>query len=324
MDSSQDITANLFPKIETEYNLEPARRGLTHFEKGIRIILEENGLQAASVSVLNGEGGSLPVFLINEILVLKLFPHVLRTNYEAEVDALSILAGKTNCELPQLRYHGSLDGWHYVIMTRVRGVQMSTIWKTIDEQQKETLCERLGVVVADLHKVEVPTARDTGAWNTFIDQQVKGCVEQQKRHGLREELLAQIPEFIQPVMDLIKAAPTVFLHTELMLEHVFVDPDKLTIEGLIDFEPSMGGMAEYDFGAVVIFIAQGQPALLRAFLRGYGYEWNSLGVSTARLMMTLTLLHRYSRFTWYLDRLEGEPGKEIVDLVELEKKWFTI
>ena len=60
----------------------------------------------------------------------------------------------------------------------------------------------------------------------------------------------------------------VFLHTEFMLEHVFVDPNRLTIKGLIDFEPSTRGMAEYDFGGVPIFMAQGDPQLLRAFLRG--------------------------------------------------------
>ena len=312
-----------FPNVEKDSDLS-IRRDLPRFENGLHAILQKHGLNGAAVSVLGGEGGSMPVFAVGDDLVLKLFPDIRRTNFEAEVVALRLLAGETQCRVPQLKHHGSLESWHYVIMTRVGGVQLSSIWKSLDERQKEIVCERLGAMVTDLHRVGTSSASDSAAWSAFIDEQARGCVERQRAHGLREELLEQIPEFIRPVLESIKSAPTVFLHTELMQEHVFVDPERLTIEGLIDFEPSMRGSADYEFGAFVIFIAQAQPQLLRAFLRGYGYEWNRKDISFSSVVMTCTLLHRYSRLTWYLDRLEGPRGREIVDLEEIARKWFAL
>lgn len=187
--------------------------------------------------------------------------------------------------------------------------------------EKAALLKNLGAATAALHRVTTATAEETAAWRVFMAQQARNGVEHHRRHKLSERLLAQISDYIAPALNKIEAAPVVFLHSELMPEHVFVDPDRLTIQGLIDFEPSPRGTAEYDFGGVPIFMAQGNPHLLRAFLRGYGYRWNG---SSPRLGMTSLLLHRCSNLGRFLELLGDRRPECISRLEELEQLRWTV
>lgn len=103
-----------------------------------------------------------------------------------------------------------------------------------------------------------------------------------------------------------------------MLAHVFTqDGDKgAQISGLIDFEPAMVGLREYEFASVGLFVAQGNSRLLRAFLSGYGH---SIDPELHRRVMGFALLHRYSSLRWYLEFMPN--GDTIEDLTE---RWFGI
>src|SRR5690606_6529527 len=188
-----------------------------------------------------------------------------------ELAALRRLAGKTPFAVPEIKAAGEFGSWFYVIMTRVPGVQLASLWREADDAKKQILLSNLGVAFKALHGVTVVTAEETATWRAFMTQQVSNCVEHHRSMKLPEELVAQIPDYIAPVLPVIEAAPVVFLHTEMMLEHIFFDPDNLTVSGLIDFEPSTIGAVEYDFTGVPIFITQGHSKLLRAFLEGYSY-----------------------------------------------------
>lgn len=318
--SVQNADALLQPmKDRTELHL--TRKNLPRYEAGLHQILRACGL--GEVTLSNTAGGSMPVFGVNDDLIIKLFPHTRRPHFNNEVASLQRLAGKTPFAVPELKASGEFGSWFYVIMTRVPGVQLSKLWPEVDDVTKAKLLTNLGAAAAALHQLATATAEETATWRTFMAQQARNCVEHHRRNKLSEELLAQIPDYIAPVLPEIEAAPVVFLHTELMPEHIFVDPERLTIQGLIDFEPSTMGAAEYDFGGVPIFMSQGNPQLLQAFLRGYGYRWDKPGVPSPRFGMTYTLLHRYSNLGWFLE-LIGDRRPEIVTrFEELEQFWWT-
>jgi hygromycin-B 7''-O-kinase len=307
----------LLPSADTLAAVSAIRKNQSLFEPGLRHILHLAGLPP-DATITGTLGGSMPVFGVNHDLVLKFFSPLHREHFANELASLRLLEGKNPFDTPRIRTSGTLETWSYLLMTRVRGTQLSTLWPDLDETKKAAVCENLGATAAALHRVHATTAADAATWRAFIAQQAERCVEHHRARGLSEDLLAQIPAYIAPMLAPMAAAPVVFLHTEFMLEHIFIDPVRLIIESLIDFEPSLTGPVEYEFGAVAIFIAEAHPARLRAFLRGYGYPWTD---QTPRLLFSHKLLHRYSNLVWYMERL-GPARAETLE--ELEKAWFSI
>ena len=307
----------LLPPADTLAALSAIRKNQPLFEPALRHILRVAGLPP-DATITGTLGGSLPVFGVNHDLVVKFFSPLHREHFANELASLRLLEGKTPFDTPRIRASGTLETWSYLLMTRVRGTQLSILWPNLDETKKAVVCENLGATAAALHRVQATTPADAAQWRAFIAGQAGRCVEHHRARGLGENLLAQIPAYLAPLLAPMAAAPVVFLHTEFMLEHIFIDPARLAIEGLIDFEPSMTGPAEYEFGAVVIFIAEAHPARLRAFLRGYGYPWTD---QTPRLLFSHKLLHRYSNLVWYMERLGPARAQTLEDL---EKAWFSI
>lgn len=313
----------LLPHLPDRTALSHNRKNLPAFEPGVREILQRCELRSASTAALaNTDGGSMPVFGVNDDLILKLFPAICREYYENELASLRLLAGRTPFVIPQIRATGILETWSYLLMTRVPGVPLATLWPTADDAARAALLESLGAATAALHRIHPPTPAETTAWRAFMVQQTARAIEHHRERGLAKNLLAQIPAYLAPVLDTIGTAPVTFLHTELMLEHIFVDPARLTVVSLIDFEPSTVGAAEYDFGGVPIFMTQGRPHLLRAFLRGYGYAWDP--ATSPRLLLSYIILHRYSNLTWFLTFLGDRAPAEVTRLEELEKLWWSV
>ena len=163
-------------------------------------------------------------------------------------------------------------------------------------------------MTARLHALEVGPLSDLKPeWRPAVTEQRRIAVTKQRDKGLAplwlrlagvEDYLASVP---------LPPALPVLLHTELMHAHVFVDPQTLEIQGLIDFEPSMVGHPEYELGSVGLFITRGQSSLFSSYLAGYGLDWDR---DLARRCLAYTLLHRYSNLKWYLGFMPAEASFE--------------
>ena len=107
-----------------------------------------------------------------------------------------------------------------------------------------------------------------------------------------------------------------------MRDHVLVtrDGEEWTNTGLFDYEPAMLGAPEYEFASVGVFLAEGNAALFRATLLGYGYTQAELSSELQRRILAYLLLHRYSNMNWYLERI---PPKTATTLDELAAEWFA-
>ncbi|WP_298178849.1 phosphotransferase [Saccharomonospora sp.] len=146
----------------------------------------------------------------------------------------------------------------------------------------------------------------------------EAVVDHHREQELAPEWLERIPDFLDSVD--LATPPPVLLHTELLREHVLVRPqgERWTVSGLLDFEPSMLGAAEYEFVAASVYLVGGEETLWRGFLRGYGYA-DHPGEEFARRCLAYTLLHQYSSlrryFTWM-----PESGQRSFD--QLARLWF--
>jgi hygromycin-B 7''-O-kinase len=107
-----------------------------------------------------------------------------------------------------------------------------------------------------------------------------------------------------------------------MPEHVLVERSggAWSLSGLVDFEPSMTGLAEYDFCAVGIFLTRGHRDLFRDFLLGYGYADADLTDQLSRRIMALLLLHRYGNVKRFLERLPS--NERPATLEQLARYWY--
>jgi hygromycin-B 7''-O-kinase len=263
--------------------------------------------------------GSLPVFAVGDLHALKLFPPHEAAACEAERRALDAVAGRIGVPTPGVDACGELDGWHYLLMQQLRGEPLVDAWPRIPLADRTQMMHELGVALARLHAL--PTAELAGigpAWIPFLAGQRANCVERQRGSGLAATWLEQIPEFLGST-PLSPGPRHVLLHTEVMREHLIVEPGPggWELSGLVDFEPAMVGEAEYELASIGVFVTAGEPGLLGHLLAGYG---RALDAALQRRALAYALLHRYSRLSWYLERVP--PRADVTTLASLAEQWW--
>ncbi|MGW7083386.1 aminoglycoside phosphotransferase family protein [Streptomyces sp. NPDC054871] len=276
--------------------------------------------------------GSQPVYAVGDDLVLKLFPGAAADDALAEARVLSHLEGRLPVPTPRVRASGSYEnGWRYVLMSRLPGEDLASAWPRIPRADRERLVTEAGEALAALHALDPGPLADVlgpGDWGAFLGRQRAGVVARQRKCGLPESWLEQIPGFLDAV-PLPTDAPRVLLHTEFMRQHLLVgsggsidsggsgcsvgEAGRLRLTGLFDFEPAMIGDRAYDFVGVGLFVTRAEPGLLGRFMRAYGRTFEP------RELLAHTLLHVYSNLPWYLRELPAPPEPT---LDALAQAWF--
>lgn len=268
--------------------------------------------------------GSLPVYGVGE-LVLKLFPPPYAGERPVEAGVLSALAGRLPVATPRVHAAGEHQGWGYVLMDRLPGVDLAAVWPGLDRDERVRIAAQVGDVVAALHRVDPPVVQGWPPdWAEFVAAQRASAVSRHRAWGLPEHWVGQVPGFLDGVdVGRESAEELVLLHTEVMPANLLAAQDtsgRWSLSGLCDVEPALHGQREYDFVAVGIFLAQGDPAVLGAALGAYGYSPDQLDHDLARRVMAWTLLHRCGNLARYLPRLP-QPSTPTLDA--LATRWFS-
>jgi hygromycin-B 7''-O-kinase len=216
---------------------------------------------------------------------------------------------------------GEQDGWGYILMSRLPGVPLDTVWDRVPD--RDQLAGDLGETIAALHEVQPPEIAGwwPDDWPAFVARQREQVVGEQLGLGLPQAWADQIPGILDEVALPIRAP--VLLHTEVMREHLLVTEGHggaWRLSGLIDFEPAMRGDCEYEWAAVGAFVAEGDGAFLARVLTTYGYSRDQLDRTLRRRLLAWLLLHRYSNLAWYLSRLP-EPDRPTLEA--LADRWFA-
>ncbi|MEV2249267.1 aminoglycoside phosphotransferase family protein [Streptomyces sp. NPDC050147] len=264
--------------------------------------------------------GTQPVYAVGDDLVLKLFPGAVADDGLVEERVLSRLQGQLPVPTPRVHASGAYEnGWRYVLMSRLPGEDLAAAWPRIPRADRERLVTEAGEALAALHALDPGPLTDVlgpGDWGAFLDRQRAGAVARQRKLGLPESWVEQIPDFLDAV-PLRADAPRVLLHTEFMRRHLLVGPvggaRRLGLTGLFDFEPAMIGDRAYDFVGVGLFVTRAEPGLLGRFMRAYGRTFEP------RELLAHTLLHVYSSLPWYLRELPAPPEPT---LDALARTWF--
>lgn len=266
------------------------------------------------------------IFFVNDRFVIKIYAP-LRGQSERETAALEFAAtAKLSIETPQVVHTGELEGWPYLIMTRLAGLPMREVWSEITERGQLGIVSRLAVAMGQLHARAAPLSppalnRD---WGGFVERQARESVERQRAGGANPEWLESLPAFIAARMELLpREFEPVLLHGDVHPGNVLLAESGggWRVTGLFDFGDSFCGFREYEFVAPGVLMVQGRRELQREMLLAYGYREAELDSNLRARLMLLTVLYECSDLRKYALRLA--PSATNLTLDELEAAIWT-
>ena len=261
-------------------------------------------------------GGSRPVYAASGRRVLKLYPTVSAPDGVTEARVLEYLHGRLPVATPELLAHGEYEnGWRYLLMSQFPGTELAAAWPAIPRTHRDRVVSEAGEMLAALHGLDPePLHRMLGPadWAGFLAGQRATAAERQRDVKLPDPWLGQIDGFLGSA-PLTPGRERALLHTEVIREHLLVDPGTWTLSGLLDFETAMTGDRAYEFVAVGLFVSRGDPRLLGRILAAYGDSFDP------RELLAYTLLHMHSNLPECLRELMAPPEPT---LESLALTWF--
>lgn len=266
--------------------------------------------------------GSTVVFL-SARWCIKLFPPLagFLASEQREATSLEAIGGRLPIATPVIEERDQLEGWPYLVTTRIPGVAIDRVWADLDSATRQALAVELGAALRAMHDLDgAHLAAITEPWSTFRPAQRGRCLSRERDKGLSAPRLAQLEAYLDR-LDRIpepQAKPAI-LHTEVGPSHVLVEGDR--IGGLIDFGDAMVGDPEYDLAPVGMFVTRGDRHALGALCRAYGLADDDLAdPQRPHRLLRHALLHRYGTLAWYLRTLRPPMS----DPDGLAAHWFGV
>ena len=251
---------------------------------------------------VRGPDGTHIVYFAGQRYVVKLFVPLFAQDFVAEELVAKHLAGKMGVETPEILAEGQIEDWQYLIMTRISGTPLESVWDNLSPIDRQQIATDVGRMIAYLRTAPI-SGLDvvTPDWHEFLAGQV---AEVSTHHQAVPELVwdpkQEISQFFASLAGLIYADfQPVLLLADITREHVFVDQldGCWRMVGYIDFGDAMVGHPDYELVAPGLEIAGGNPEILQALLLAAGYPANTLDENLCLQLMAYTLIHRFVDLT---------------------------
>lgn len=237
--------------------------------------------------------------------IVKLFPPPWRAGFAAEKTALEAARG---LPVPEVAAEGELEGWPYLIMTRLGGVPVGDVWPSLDARQKHDVVAQIGELMRKLHDLPVPHGL-RGDWQCFLNERLAAAeahhnVGEPWRSWLREQLRA----FSEPPRKMV------LLHGDLTADHILLrnEGGNWSITGLIDFGDARVGHPYYEFAVPLVEYVYGQPGLAQVLLDAYGL-WQTAEVE--EVLTRYCLVHEFVTLRDFLERHAAGSPEEFLRLL---------
>lgn len=271
--------------------------------------------------LVRAEQGDSIIFLVDEKFIVKIYhPETPHGFYREKV---ALQTARTSLKIPEIVAEGRLGDYKYLITTQIQGELMTRAdWLKLEKSGQIPILTQLAEGLCELHQSN--TSKLAFDWQNFIAGQAETCFERQKACQVNENILAEIPDYLEENLGLLPVEPPeVFLHGDVHFGNLRLQKSggKWQISGLFDFAESLKGFYEYDFLAVCVLMIQGQGKLQREFFRAYGYSESEINDELRKRLMLLTMFYECSDLRRYAIRL----CPEAVDysLLELERAIYN-
>jgi hygromycin-B 7''-O-kinase len=246
----------------------------------IAVIAERHGIAGAQVRAATG---SSVVFLAGADHVIKMYAPMWRAQLDAEGDALPRVLGRLGVETPELVARGELEGWPYLVMRRLDGAALGTVWGEVPARDQVAIAEQLGAALAAMSTVDDAGIRALEpAWPALAARRRAAASPE------AEAFLATLPD--------LTALPAGLVHADAHHEHVLLAErgGRWIMTGLFDFADVRRAPREYDLVTPGAFIVRGRRDLARGLLVGFGYRAADLDEGLARRLFGFELLHLWA------------------------------
>jgi hygromycin-B 7''-O-kinase len=242
--------------------------------------------------------GTNLVVALDDRLVLKIFPPLLRHQFTSERMSLSQLRGRLAIPIPEIVLEGERDQWPYLVLTRLSGEIGTQTWPMLPEHQKERILGQIGETIREVQRVPVGALSCIEPqWRQFISGQIDRCRIRHERLGLAKKFLDGLDDILGEATTLIPTdGPSVILTGEYIPENLLLSCENgnWQLAGLIDFGDVMTGWGEYDLLGPSAFMTGGMPRRVESLFNGFGYSRAEINSTLKRRLMALLLLHRAS------------------------------
>jgi hygromycin-B 7''-O-kinase len=260
------------------------RRDAATQRPAFEAIAARHGLVASELSFL--DKGTHFVWATRSS-VIKLFVPLWIEDASLETTLLEMVAG-TTLPVPHLEAQGELDGWPYVVMSRVPGENLGIAWRTLDDGGRSRLAGHLGEAMAELALLpRQPLEARAITQDALIAERLERILVDQRDRGGDEALELELRTFLAQLPQLMPAE-SVVLHADLTDDNVLVSGDRIT--GIIDFADAFVGPWTYELAAPACFVTRGSSAHRDAMIRGRGFEPTHELIATTRAW---AVLHRF-------------------------------
>jgi hygromycin-B 7''-O-kinase len=250
--------------------------------------------------------------------ILKLYPPHWARLAATERAVAERVYGRLSVATPEVYAAGNLEGWPYLVMSRLPGRSLHEVWLGLSADEQRCLVIEIGGLLTQLHTLDTAGLDDVDAdWAGFIDERIRSCVSRQRAHGAPETWLEQIPPFLSSTSPLYPPGfrPAI-ISGDVHDYHLQVEERNGTwrLCGLFDFDDARLGFREYDLATPALFLMSGRADLLRAFLDAYGIAPEALDPGLSHRLFAYTLLHGYWGLPWMLEEFAGGAPTTLEDL----------
>lgn len=216
------------------------------------------------------DGWDYVVIVVNNETAFR-FPR--RENYvktlPIEVSFLNLFADKSPIRVPKLTYQkDKKSGISYVTYDFISGVQFTkSISNSFSKEELLTIAQQLGSFLTTVHSFPIEKAKQLGV------QQINSLNSwEQRLKKIRKEVFPHISKneqgwivkLFESFLQIVRKIPInlVLTHSDIMPEHIIVDPKTHILSGIIDFGDIKIADPAYDF----TFLARyGQGFLNQAY-----------------------------------------------------------
>lgn len=252
-----------------------------------------------TISFYPFKDGSNLIASVDDKYIIKVFPPFHRHQWESEYRVLKHINNKIHIPVPGLIACGERDDrWTYVILTKLPGVTMESIWESLELTEKARLLFQVGEIMSQVHSLGTDELSDLPPkWDIFINDMIEKCYERHKRLNAPEWLLQEVKDYLKRNLHLLpKHFKPVILTGEYTPFNLLAlkTKNQWHISAMIDFGDAMIGFREYDLLGPSVFSCEGNISLVTALFEGYGIPYSSLNNEFKTRLMLLMLLHRYS------------------------------
>jgi hygromycin-B 7''-O-kinase len=267
----------LLPPVASAAELDALRADRARWLPPVTALARELDLDPSSLRDLGGGNLVIAVGAVpgQEPHVIKLTPPRFAAEVRAEEAALGALAGRSwpdGLVAPALEARGTLDGWTWVLLERLRGDTLLSLGTAVTPRDRIAIAGSLGRWLAALHappRPEVPAL--AGSWRTYVEVERSRCIARQEKWGVPAALCAELQALLDGAGD-PASLPSTLLHADLHDDNVLceVREGETVATGVIDFGDAIEGDPLFDLVTPVGLVARGDAAQVRALFAEAG------------------------------------------------------